>query len=221
VPLGTALFALAVADVGVMHFGTRWADRRGRRVPLALALAWGALVTAGLAAVGDPVLFTLGALAAGVTVGATWVLPVAMTVDLAAVREPALAAYRIASDVGMLAGGLLAGVGIAAAGLDGALLGMAGLLLAGLVLTLAVGETAPRSDSTLEEPVPLPPIEQFAVLADNQDISLTPERLAQAHAAHTRYRADLERLRALPLPFTEPVTEPSTALAWLQQGARP
>ncbi|GAA1280759.1 hypothetical protein GCM10009609_50830 [Pseudonocardia aurantiaca] len=223
VPLGTALFALAVADVSVMHFGTRWADRRGRRVPLALALAWGALVTAGLAAVGDPVLFTLGALAAGVTVGATWVLPVAMTVDLAADREPALAAYRIASDVGMLAGGLLAGAGIAAAGIDGALLGMAGLLLAGLVLALAVGETASRPTSAppLEEPVPLPPIEQFAVLADNQDISLTPERLAQAHAAHTRYRADLERLRALPLPFTEPVTEPSTALAWIQQGGRP
>ncbi|HXV94621.1 MAG TPA: MFS transporter [Pseudonocardia sp.] len=267
IPLGIALFALALSDVAVMHFGAGWADRRGRMVPLALSLGWGALVTVALATVvTDPVLFALAALAVGATVGATWVLPTAMTVDLATDPEGALSAYRIASDVGMLAGGLLAGIGLASGGLDGALLGAAALLVAGLALTLAVGETlrpappaapppaaapvaaaglpavsapaptsppgsvagpapdlaresVPRPSS--EEAVPLPPVDQFAVLAANLDITLTPERLAQAHAGHARFRPDLERLRALPLPFVEPVTEPATSLAWIANGGRP
>jgi hypothetical protein len=69
--------------------------------------------------------------------------------------------------------------------------------------------------------VPLPPIDQFAVLAADQDRTLTPERLAQAHGTHAELRTTLERLRALPLPFTEGVCEPSTALAWIADGGRP
>jgi hypothetical protein len=69
-----------------------------------------------------------------------------------------------------------------------------------------------------EELVSLPSLEEFAVFAANSDITFTPERLAQAYAWHNKYRADLERLRRLPLPFTEPVTEPATALAWIARG---
>lgn len=64
----------------------------------------------------------------------------------------------------------------------------------------------------------LPPIEQFVTFAVNQDITLTPQRLAQAYAAHLRYRDDLARLRAIPLRFLEPVSEPVTALAWIARG---
>jgi hypothetical protein len=66
--------------------------------------------------------------------------------------------------------------------------------------------------------VSLPPIEQFLTFAANQDITLTPQRLAQAYATHLRYRRDLARLRAIPLRFLEPVSEPATALAWIARG---
>jgi MFS family permease len=228
-PLGGALFALALADVAAMHFGAALSDRRGRVVPLAVATAWGAVVALAMAAlVTDALWFAVGALAVGVTVGATWVLPMAMIVDLAADPEPALAAGRIASDVGMLAGGLLAGVGIAVAGIAGALVGAAALLVGGLLLTCAVGETLPAAGPSTSRPstvspevrMPLPPIDRLAVLAENQDITLTPQRLAQAHATHAGYRPDLERLRALPLPFLDPTTEPGCAAAWIERGGR-
>jgi MFS family permease len=233
--LGVALFALAVTDVGAMHFGAGWADRRGRMVPLAAALGWGSVaVTALGTVVHDLLTFTIAALAVGVTVGSTWVLPVAMAVDLAREPEAAIAAYRIASDIGMLAGGLLAALGIAAGGIHAALLGAAALLVGGLLLTVSIRETLPPTPLstaphpapplTEEEPVPLPPIDQLALLAAYQDLTLTPERLAQAHGTHTEGRPMLERVRALPLPFveseTEPVCEPATALAWIARGGR-
>jgi hypothetical protein len=68
--------------------------------------------------------------------------------------------------------------------------------------------------------MPLPDIDGFAVIAAAQDITLVPDRLAQAHATHTAYHPDLQRLRALPLPYTEPVTEPATATAWIANGGR-
>ena len=254
--IGLALFALAVTDVGAMHFGTAWTDRRGRAGLLVAALGWGALAVAVLATeVRDGLGLTLVALAAGVTVGSTWVLPAAMAVDLARRPEAVLAAYRIASDVGMLGGGLLAALAIAAGGLTTALWVTAALLVGGLLLTVTVGETLPRTPPppvpaitpvrtsvrtsvrgvvdtphhpppyaprhTEEEPVPLPPIERFALLATHQDLTLTPERLAQAHATHAEGRPMLERLRALPLSFTDEVAEPATALAWIARGGRP
>ncbi|MEV0066502.1 MFS transporter [Amycolatopsis sp. NPDC050768] len=222
VALGLALFALSVTDVAAMHFGGRFGDRHGRLLPLAAALAWGTVAVLALATVvRGPVAFAFGALAAGVTVGTTWVIPAAMTVDLAEDPDTALAAYRIACDIGMLAGGLLAGAGIAVGGVHTALAATAACLFGGLLLTLTVRETLPRRPHlsvVKEESVPLPSPEEFAVFAANSDITLTPERLAQAYATHTHYRADLERLRRLPLPFTEPVSEPATALAWITKG---
>jgi MFS transporter, DHA1 family, multidrug resistance protein len=234
--LGLALFALAVTDVGAMRVLSRRADRRGRALPLLLCLVWGALVTTALAVLpGDRLLFTVGALLVGVTVGAGWVLPTAMAVDLMPDPESALAAYRIASDLGMLAGGLLAGLGLALGGIDGALLGAAAFLLLGALLTWLVGETRaphrpvllsvhsippPGGPSSPEVLMPLPTIGELAVFAANQDITLAPERLAQAYDTHARSRHDLERLRALPLPFTGEVSEPATATAWIANGGR-
>ncbi|WP_160148822.1 MFS transporter [Amycolatopsis alkalitolerans] len=224
VALGVALFALSVADVATMHFGGGLSDRHGRLLPLATALAWGTVAVTALATVvRGPVAFTFGALAAGVTVGATWVVPAAMTIDLAETPETALAAYRIACDIGMLTGGVFAGAGIAVGGVHTALTATAALLFGGLLLTLSVRETLPRRPHpsvVKEELVPVPTPEEFTVFIANSDISLTPERLSQAYATHARYRPDLERLRALPLPFTEPVTEPATALAWIARGGK-
>lgn len=273
--LGVALSALAATDITAMTVGGHWGDRVGRRRPLSLALAWGIGAVILMSQVHTPAAFALSALALGVTVGATWVLPAAMVVDLAFDPEPALAAYRICSDLGMLAGGVLAGVGIGLAGDRGALMGSAAVLATGLVVTMLVGETrrvgaarggpprptfapalpAPAVGLLLdvpsvpsravrparanvrdrsgpsrrpasfhnppkEVPVPMPSMDGFAVLAANQDITFTPDRLAQAHAVHERMRSDLERLRALPLSFTEPVIEPATADVWLARGGR-
>jgi MFS transporter, DHA1 family, multidrug resistance protein len=224
ITLGAGLFALALTDIGTMHFGGALSDRFGRQWPLALSLAWGTVAVAVLATVvHDPLGFVVAALATGVTVGATWVVPAAMTMDLAESSEGALAAYRIACDIGMLAGGLFAAAGIAAGGVRTALAATAVLLGCGLLLTLTVRETLPRPARPYllkEKIMPLPPPEEFAVLATNSDITLTPERFAQAYAAHVRYRPELERLRALPLPFVETVSEPATALAWIAEGGR-
>jgi hypothetical protein len=67
--------------------------------------------------------------------------------------------------------------------------------------------------------MPFPSIEDFAVLASCQDITLAPTRLAQAHEAHQAARPVLERLREVPLPFLEP-SEPAAALLWLKNGGR-
>ena len=112
---------------------------------------------------------------------------------------------------------------IAAGGVHTALAATAAVLFGGLLLALSIRETLPRRPRlpvVKEELVPMPTPEEFTVLAANADISLTPERLSGAYATHTRYRPELERLRALPLPFTEPVTEPATALAWIAAGGK-
>ncbi len=57
-----------------------------------------------------------------------------------------------------------------------------------------------------------------AALADQGLPPLTDERLAAAVAVHQAMRPDLEALRAVPLPYLEPVSEPASALAWLERG---
>jgi len=67
--------------------------------------------------------------------------------------------------------------------------------------------------------MPFPSIDEFRVLATNQDIALTPERLAQAYAAHAATRSAVEALRARPLSFLRPA-EPAAALLWIRNGGR-
>ena len=66
--------------------------------------------------------------------------------------------------------------------------------------------------------MPIPPIEHFAATAADLGISLTPGRLQQAHETHAGFRSDLERLRALPLPYLEPGYEPVDAFVWIANG---
>lgn len=142
--LGATLFALAITDITVMAWGSRWSERHGRRPLLIGSLLWGAAITTTLALVDPPALVVAAcALGLGVTVGATWTLPTAMAVDLMADAESAVSAYRIASDLGMVAGGALAALALATVGLSGSLLGATGVLLLGLLLALFVGETRP------------------------------------------------------------------------------
>ena len=68
--------------------------------------------------------------------------------------------------------------------------------------------------------MPFPSTEDFEVLAAAQGITLTPERLAQAHGIHEAAAGQLARLRALPLSFLEPVSEPATAVAFIAGSER-
>lgn len=107
--LGGALSLLALSDVTSMHVGGRWADRVGR-LPILLGALGIGVVAALLTAAGHaPVQFCLLCLILGIPVGVSWVVPAAMAVDLADSSETGLAAFRIAGDIGLGAGGIVAG----------------------------------------------------------------------------------------------------------------
>ena len=63
-------------------------------------------------------------------------------------------------------------------------------------------------------------VEFLTEWATLQGLSYSPERLTYAQVEHARMRAELEALRAVPLSYVEPVIEPATALAWLENGGR-
>lgn len=64
----------------------------------------------------------------------------------------------------------------------------------------------------------LPSIDDFAAVAADLGVTLRPERLRQAHETHAAMRGDVERIRAIPLPFLDPVDEPGHALAFIRTG---
>ncbi|MDX6511087.1 MAG: hypothetical protein QOE36_591 [Gaiellaceae bacterium] len=53
-----------------------------------------------------------------------------------------------------------------------------------------------------------------------QGLTYAEERLAFAQQTHARLRPMLEQLRAVPLSFVEPVIEPASGAAWLENGGR-
>lgn len=146
--IGVALAALALTDVTSMQRAPSLSERYGRRKVLVVALALGSVPTVLLAVLpaSTPLIVALS-LVVGVTVGTTWVVPAAMIVDLLPDRENAVVAYRIASDLGMLASGLIAGAALLFLDVRTTLAIGAGLLLLSIILALAVGETR-RSNPT-------------------------------------------------------------------------
>jgi MFS family permease len=146
--IGVALAGLALTDVTSMQRAPSLSERHGRRTVLVVALAVGSVPIALLALLpaSVPLIVSLS-LVVGVTVGTTWVVPAAMIVDLLPDRENAVVAYRIASDIGMLASGLVAGAALVFLDVHTTLAIGAGILLVSIILALAVGETR-RSDTT-------------------------------------------------------------------------
>lgn len=140
--IGVALAALAMTDVASMQRTPSLSERHGRRTVLIVALAIGSVPVALLALLpaNGPMILVLS-LVTGITVGTTWVVPAAMIVDLLPDRENAVAAYRIASDLGMLASGLVAGAALLFLDIRTTLAIGAGILLLSILLALAVGET--------------------------------------------------------------------------------
>jgi hypothetical protein len=155
-----------------------------------------------------------------------------MAVDVISDAETALATYRISSDIGIVAGGFASGAAISLLGIRGALLAGVGHLLLIAVLVLVVRETRQRAvprplSPTLPggpvmpdaQPPPEPTPELFRALLVDQGLEfLSAERRQAALDSHRAMRPALARLRAAPLSFVEPVSEPASALAWLERG---
>jgi predicted MFS family arabinose efflux permease len=142
--LALALSILAVSDVTSMHLGGHLADRLGRLPVLFAALAIGmpALLLTSFGHHGW--LFCLLCLPLGIPVGISWVVPSAMAVDLAGNVEVGLAAYRIAADIGLGAGGVTVGALISGIGISQTLAVAAISLLIPIVLASRVRETKGR-----------------------------------------------------------------------------
>lgn len=68
------------------------------------------------------------------------------------------------------------------------------------------------------EPSSRPTEAFFREMLADLGFSLTEERLAASLATYRAARPDLERLRAIPQSFLEPVFEPASALRWLEAG---
>lgn len=141
--LGVALSALAITDVLAMVLAPRLTTLIGRRTPLMLACVWGAVITLGLHGVETGATFVAACAALGFSVGATWVVPNEMAVDVIPDTERALATYRISADIGLAVGGPLYGGLLAVGGHRAALVGAAIQLLLMAVLVAVAGETDP------------------------------------------------------------------------------
>lgn len=235
--LGAALSVLAVSDVTSMYLGGYLGDRLGRIPILVCALGLGAVLALLAAQLESPWSFALICLGMGIPVGVGWVVPAAMVVDLASDAVSGLAAYRIAADVGLGAGGVLAGAIVAGLGTRGALIAVAGALVLPALLAVLVRETRPLHRpaapvlaalfTTPPRPIEgsdtMPPnsntkdASHYESLALDQGLRFSPERYAAALDTHAGMRAALLRLREVPLSFTDP-TEPASALVWIENG---
>lgn len=120
--IGVGLSVLAVVDILTMRYGGRLADRIGRRTVLAAALAIGVLAFAAAPWVGGAASFVIWCAALGPAVGASWVIPAAMVVDVSKEAEPAIASFRISGDVGEAIGSTATGGLVGAFGHVGAAL---------------------------------------------------------------------------------------------------
>jgi hypothetical protein len=65
-----------------------------------------------------------------------------------------------------------------------------------------------------------PSRELLASLAADRELVLSDAELEAAREMHVRFRAELERLRKVPLAYLAPYVEPATAIAWIERGGR-
>jgi MFS family permease len=147
--VGAALTLLALADVVSMHVSGHLADRYGRVRPLCVSLVVAGCVALAGTRAEDLAGFCLLALALGATLGTAWVVPPTMVLDLASDHEAAVTGYRLCSDVGLFVGVSGSGALLQIFGAQAVFAVMAVALVGGAVLAASVGETRPRSLSTI------------------------------------------------------------------------
>lgn len=64
------------------------------------------------------------------------------------------------------------------------------------------------------------PMDHFAEVAADQGIVLSASRLRQAQGVHEAFRAELLRMRALPMPYLDTEHAPLAALVWIRDGGQ-
>jgi hypothetical protein len=74
------------------------------------------------------------------------------------------------------------------------------------------------SGSTSPGEVWSPTAEHYERVALDQGLTFEPARYAAALQTHAGMREALLRLREVPLSFLEPVSEPASALQWIERG---
>jgi MFS family permease len=148
--VGVTLTVLAFADVVSMHVSGHLADRYGRMRPLTISLVVAACAAMAGTHAHSTATFAVLALALGASLGAAWVVPPTMVLDLATDHEAAVAAYRLCADVGLFVGASGSGALLQAVGAETAFAGMAIALLAGAALAASIGDTRPISTQTLQ-----------------------------------------------------------------------
>jgi DHA1 family inner membrane transport protein len=126
--IGLALSAMAVVDIVTMRVGGGLADRVGRHVVLGAAISVGAVAAVAAPLITTAPEFVLWCAMLGVPVGILYVVPPAIAVDVAVSAEAALAAYRVAADVGDGIGASATGGLIGALGPPGAMVALGGIL---------------------------------------------------------------------------------------------
>jgi len=138
--IGVGLSAMAGVDIVTMRYGGMLADRLGRRAVLGGALVIGAAACAAAPLITGAASFTVWCAVLGLPVGALYVVPAAMAVDVSVEAEPALASYRISADVGEAVGSSATGGLISAFGPIGASLVVGGALAAVAAWVSRLGE---------------------------------------------------------------------------------
>jgi dihydropyrimidinase len=84
------------------------------------------------------------------------------------------------------------------------------------VVVQTTGRTAMPGEPIRTQPT----YESFRAIAADRGLEIDPERLAAALEMHAKFRAELDRLRAVRLDFVPSYIEPATALQWMQNGGR-
>ncbi|MFC4949348.1 MFS transporter [Pseudonocardia sp. GCM10023141] len=143
---GFALAVFAAGNAATLIIAGPLADRRGRRPPALVGLAVSALATGVLGFVGDPVLFLVVSLVAGL--GSGLINPpmnavVADVIGSKARGGTVLAGFQMAGDLGSILGPVLAGVLAETVGFGAAFAICGMVLLVALVTWVLAPETLP------------------------------------------------------------------------------
>lgn len=141
--VGLALTASSIAQGALLWPVARWADTRGRRLPLILGSGVAVVAMLGMATVAGPLGLVLWSIIQGAANGMASPIPAAVVGDVAPpdAAGRAVGVMNIARDIGAVLGPLVTGYVAQLAGFDAAFLVAAGLLLAGFAATFTMRET--------------------------------------------------------------------------------
>jgi len=147
---GAGFVVAAGLQAGLLAFGGRTADRRGRRPALIIGLGVGVLSLLLLAVSPNPAWFLIAMAVAGVSGAFLGPSPTAIVGDVARGHHggSVVAGFQMMSDVGSIIGPLVAGVLLDQAGFPVAFAAGAAVTLLALGLAVRMPETLPRDEAT-------------------------------------------------------------------------